>query len=83
MRYTFTGRAIALVSTVGPAHGAVKIYLDGKYVTTVDTGATTSADRHVVWSHAWSASGSHTLKLVVVRTPGRPRVDVDAVLVLT
>lgn len=80
--YTFTGRAVALVSTLAASHGQVKVYLDGAYVTTVDTRGTSTLDRRVVWSYAWGASGKHTVRLVVVGTAGRPRVDLDAFLVL-
>ena len=34
--------------------------------------------RQVVFSKAWSSYASHTIKLVVVGTDGRPRVDLDA-----
>jgi len=82
VRYPFTGRSVALLSTVGPNRGEVKVYLDGSYVTTVDLYAAALANRQVVWSRTWSSAGSHTLRLVVAGTADRPRVDVDALLVL-
>ncbi len=77
-KVTFTGRSIAWVTTLGPDRGAVKVFLDGKHVATVDTGGARLRFRQVAFSRTWAASGTHTLKLVVVGTAGRPRVDVDA-----
>jgi hypothetical protein len=82
MSYSFTGRAIALVTTKAPARGAFRVYVDGAYVTTVDLYRPSTAFRQVVWATSWASAGSHTMKLVVVGTAGRPRVDVDALLVL-
>jgi spore germination protein YaaH len=82
VRYAFTGRGIALVATRGPDRGAVKVYLDGTLVATVDTRADALQFRSVVWSRSWASSGSHTLRLVVVGTSVRPRVDLDALEVL-
>jgi spore germination protein YaaH len=81
-RSTFSGRSVAIVATVGPTRGQVKVYLDGGYVTTIDTYATTWTARQVVWSRTWSSAGTHAIRLVVVGTAGRPRVDLDALLVL-
>ena len=44
---------------------------------TVDTGADPKF-RVVGFSTSWASYGSHTIKLVVVGTSGRPRVDLDA-----
>jgi hypothetical protein len=81
-RYTFTGRGIAWVTTKGPDRGAVKVYVDGILVATVDTRAPTLGFRAVAFARTWSTSGTHTLKLVAVGTAGRPRIDVDAFEVL-
>ena len=82
VRYGFTGRAVALVTTKGPSRGQVKVYVDNVYITTVDLARSSTAYHQVAWSTSWSSAGSHTLKLVVVGTAGRPRVDVDALVVL-
>jgi spore germination protein YaaH len=80
--YTFTGRAIGFVTTTGPTRGAVKLYVDGAYVTTLNLYAATWTTRAIAYSKRWSASATHTLKLVVVGTVGRPRVDLDALAVI-
>jgi hypothetical protein len=77
-KYTFTGRGIAWVTTLGPDRGAARVYLDGALVATVDTRAPALGFRRVAWSRTWPTSGTHTLRLVAVGTPGRPRVDIDA-----
>jgi Big-like domain-containing protein len=82
VRYTFTGRSIAVVTTQASSRGQVKVYLDGVFQGTVDTFAASTAYRRVVWSKTFAVAGSHTIKLVVVGTAGRPRVDLDAFLVL-
>jgi spore germination protein YaaH len=81
-RYTFTGRAIAFVTTRGPDRGVVRIFLDGSLVATVDTYATSLGFRYVAWSRTWASAGTHTLKLVVAGTAGHPRVDLDALEIL-
>jgi hypothetical protein len=81
VRLTFTGRSIGVVTTLAPNRGLVRLYLDGVYQATLDLGAPV-AYRRLVWAHTWSSAGSHTIKLVVLGTAGRPRVDLDAFLVL-
>ncbi|GAB1694672.1 Ig-like domain-containing protein [Krasilnikovia sp. M28-CT-15] len=73
---TFTGTQVAWIGSKTPTSGAATIYLDGKVVTTVDTRATTTANGQVLWTRA-TTPGTHTLKIVVVGTAGRPRVLVD------
>jgi hypothetical protein len=81
--FTFTGRAIGYVGMKGTGRGSVKVYIDGKYKTTVSlykTGA--SQYRLLLWKQSFATSAKHTVKLVVVGTAGRPRVDLDAFVVL-
>jgi len=80
--FSFTGRAVAFLSYKSTTRGSVKIYVDGVYKKTVSLYSTTVRTRQLVFSYAWSAYGSHKLKLVVVGTSGHPRVDVDGFAVL-
>jgi spore germination protein YaaH len=80
--YTFTGRAIAWVSTLGPDRGAARIYIDGVYVTTIDTYSPTLTYRRIVFAKTWTSSGTHTLRIAVLATAGHPRVDFDALEVI-
>jgi hypothetical protein len=79
--YVFTGRGVGILVARDPTYGQVKLYLDGTYLTTVDTKATTHGNRYVVYARAVTL-GTHTLKLVVVGTSGRPRVVLDGFEVL-
>jgi subtilisin family serine protease len=80
--FTFTGRGIGLVSTLAPTRGTVRIYLDGKYVTRLDLRASSTVYRAIVWQTTWSSSHTHTIRLIVDGTAGRPRIDLDAFAVL-
>jgi hypothetical protein len=75
---TFSGRAVAWVTTLRPNAGQVRVYVDGALAATVDTQADTTTQRYVAFSRSWSSWGRHTIKIVVVGTDGRPRVGVDA-----
>lgn len=77
----FNGRAIAWLATMGPGRGAARVYLDGLHVATVDLLSSTTRYRQLVFARAVS-EGSHTLRVVVYGSSGRPRVDVDGFLVL-
>jgi hypothetical protein len=82
VRLTFTGRGVAWVTTTSPGRGAVRVYLDGRYLGTVDTSSRAARYRVVAFSRSWAEVGRHTLRLELVGTPGRPRVDIDAFDVL-
>jgi hypothetical protein len=76
--YKFSGRAVSLVTTLATSTGAVQVWVDGVLVKTVDTRADATAYRRVVFSKSWASYASHTIKLVVVGTAGRPTVRLDA-----
>lgn len=80
--YTFTGRGIAFVTTRAASRGAARVYVDGVLVATVDTWAATPGYRSVAWGRTWTTSGTHAVKIVVLGTVGRPRVDIDAFAIL-
>jgi subtilisin family serine protease len=80
-RLSFTGKGIALVMPRSKIRGKVDIYIDGSRVGSVDTRASTSQARSVVWSTRWSSVGSHKIYVVVLGTSGRPTVSVDGFIV--
>jgi spore germination protein YaaH len=80
--YTFTGRSIAWVSLFASDRGSARVYVDGVLVATVSTYASDRTFRRVAFAKSWSVSGDHTLRIVVIGTAGRPRIDVDALEVL-
>jgi hypothetical protein len=78
---TFTGSdQIALVMAEGPGRGAASIRIDGKWLMNIDTFAAVNTNRVVVFEGAMPA-GIHTLTIVNHGTTGRPRIDLDAILV--
>lgn len=79
---TFTGRAVALVAPRGPGRGEARILIDGDQVGLVDLAADSESARELVFTRAWEHSAQRTISVVLVGTGGRPRVDVDAFLVL-
>jgi subtilisin len=79
---SFTGHAIALIGSKSPGRGKVKVYVDGVLAKTVDFRRSSPAHRQVVFTRSWATSRPHTLKVVVLGTAGRPRVDVDAFVIV-
>jgi hypothetical protein len=80
--YTFTGRSVAWVAAVGPDLGRARVSIDGRVVATVDLGGSRQ-QRRLVFSRNWSRAGKHTIRIRVLGTPGRPRVELDGFVVLT
>ena len=59
-----------------------EVYIDGALATTVDFYRSSAAHRQVVFTRSWATTGPHLFKVVVLGTSGRPRVDVDAFVVV-
>jgi hypothetical protein len=81
--FTFTGSAVAFVSTRAPARGIVEITLDARTPVLVDLHAASKQTKRVVWaSTADLANGSHTVTIRVTGTTSgtSDRIDVDAFL---
>jgi len=74
----FSGRGIAWVGPTGPTRGSARVYVDGRYIRTVDLRRSTFRARSVLFSKALSA-GSHTL-VIKVTTSGKP-VAIDELIV--
>jgi hypothetical protein len=79
---SFSGRAVGVVVKRGPGRGLADVLVDGTKVATIDLQAATVRERRVAWSIRWNTLGSHTISVVVAGTAGRPRVDLDAFVVL-
>jgi hypothetical protein len=77
-RFPFTGDSFAWVSARGPSRGAVRIYVDRTYVTTINTNSSAVATRVLLWARTWATPGRHTIEFRAVGTSGHPRVDLDA-----
>jgi hypothetical protein len=77
-----SARSIAIVATKAKTRGSFKVYVDGVYKRTISTYSTTTKYRQLVYQFSWSSAGTHKVKIVVSGTSGRPRVDLDAFVVL-
>ena len=77
-KFTFNGRAVGFVSTLGPKRGKAAIYVDGVKVTTIDLYRSSNKYRQLVGETSWPSAGTHTIAVKVLGTSGRPRIDVDA-----
>ncbi|MEA2675841.1 MAG: hypothetical protein QOI92_3033, partial [Chloroflexota bacterium] len=75
---TFSGRAVAWVTTLKATAGVATVYVDGVLAGTIDTAGASTTYRQIVFSKAWTTYGAHTLRIVVAGTAGRPEVTVDA-----
>ncbi len=73
------GGPVALVMERAANRGKAKILVDGVLRTTIDTYAATATHRSVVWAGTLTRA-RHTVSVVNSATPGRSRIDVDAVM---
>lgn len=78
--YRINGASVGLVSTKYENRGLAKIYIDGRYIKTIDTYSSTFKPRQLVFYTSWAKKGTHYLKIVNLGTPGRTRLDVDAIV---
>jgi hypothetical protein len=82
MRFTFTGREVALVAATGPHYAGATLTIDGSTKSfPVSMYAGSPHLRRIVWEHRWSTTGQHHVKLVVPRLASGKRVDVDGFVV--
>jgi hypothetical protein len=78
--YTFSGRAIAFLSTKGPSRGKAEVWVDGVKKATIDLYASSTKYRQVAYQTSWESVGNHVIMVKVLGTSGRPRVDFDSFL---
>ena len=76
--FTTSARAIAIVARRGPLNGKAKVYVDGVYKSTIDTYRSSYQSRVVVFNISWNTAATHSVKVVVLATSRRPRIDIDA-----
>ena len=77
-RYT---SGFSLIGTACSICGRFRVYVDGALVATIDSYASTTRYRRVLFADAFAGATlhRHTLRIVELGTPGRPRVMVDGV----
>jgi hypothetical protein len=73
-----SGRSFGFVSFRNSTRGKVKVYVDGVLKATVTLKSATTRARYISYVASFASSGTHTIKLVVVKG----RVDVDAFVVI-
>ena len=79
----FTGSDVAWVAPKDTNRGKADVYLDDVKVATIDLNSSSTSPRKVVFMKSWASSGPHQLKVWVYGALAkRPRVDVDAFVVL-
>ncbi len=80
----FSGRSVAWIASRGPTRGRARVLIDGSPVATIDLYAGSTRHRQVVFAYAWASSSAHTIRIEVLGQPtGRPRVDLDALFVIS
>ncbi|MEU1091440.1 N-acetylmuramoyl-L-alanine amidase [Streptomyces sp. NPDC005576] len=82
LTWKFTGRSAAWVVSRAGTSGQAYVYVDGVKTSTVDLKSTTTKYRDVQWTKTWPTSGTHTIKIVVVGTSGRPAITTDGLVYL-
>jgi hypothetical protein len=78
--FRFSGRAVAWIARTSSTLGSARVYIDGTSVGVYGLGGST-VWRRVVFARDLTP-GTHTMKIVVLGTSGRPRIEVDGFLVM-
>jgi Transglycosylase-like domain len=78
----FAARTVAWHGPLGPTRGQAKVYLDGRYVRTVDLRQSSFVARATLFRASWSTIGKHTLTVVVVGSKGHAMVAIDDFTIL-
>jgi hypothetical protein len=79
----FTGRSVAWITTKAATRGKARVSIDGTVISTLDLYSSITRHRQLVFAHSWTTQAVHTVSIEVLGQPsGRPRVDLDALLVV-
>jgi hypothetical protein len=82
MTFDVTGaRRLALVMPKNTNRGQVAVSVDGAAPAVVDTYAAAAQNRVLVWQAQFPTTAGHRVVVTNKATAGRPRIDVDAVVV--
>jgi hypothetical protein len=77
-RYTFTGRDVAYVASLGSNRKSATVKIDGVFFSTVNLHRDVSAGAQIVISKHWATLGKHTIE---VSAGALAAIDVDAFVV--
>jgi hypothetical protein len=78
---TTSARSIAVVLGTGPKFGKVSVTIDGGAPTVIDLHSASAHPAQVLLAVSWSSVGPHVITISAI-TSQRPRVDLDALLVI-
>jgi len=81
--FTFTGRNVAWIAPTASNRGTATVSIDGTAVATRDLYSSTAVGKVVDYSYQWATNGTHTIRVRVNGTTGRPAIDVDAFVVMS
>jgi hypothetical protein len=76
--FTASMRAVGWAAVRGPTRGKASVYVDGVLAGTVDLYASAVKPARIVFTRSWASTATHTVTVRVAGTSGRPRVEVDA-----
>jgi outer membrane biosynthesis protein TonB len=76
--FTFTGSAVSWIGPEGPNQGRARVYLDGRYIRTVDTYSQNPRPRESLFTASFSDVTDHTLTIHVLGSTAGQVVTVDA-----
>ena len=80
---SFTGRSVSWHGPTGPTRGVAKVYVDGRFVRTVDLRRPSFRARATLFQASWATVGRHTIAIVVASSKGRSMVAIDDVTIRT
>jgi hypothetical protein len=76
----FVGVSVRFIGPKGATRGRVAVYVDGRYLKTVDLRSWRFVPRAVLFSVTWARRGEHWVELRNLAPAGRPYVTVDEVV---
>jgi hypothetical protein len=79
--FRFTGRAVGIVAPKSASRGSAKLYVDGRYVSTVNLHRSSFTPRNVVAARSWLRSGP-TRQARWPSVPPGTHASIDAFLVI-
>jgi hypothetical protein len=81
VRLTVRARQLAIVGSVARNRGAAAVYVNGVYQGTISFFSRVAASRRVVWTRTFPTDAIRTIEVRALGTVGRPRIDIDAILI--
>ena len=79
--FAFTGSGVSWIGPKGPNQGKARVYVDGRYVRTVDNYSGNPRPRESLYTASFSDVTDHTLSIHVLASTAGRVVTVDAFLV--